>query len=107
MTWQEVLRSNQPRYIDELVEFLRIPSMSAVAASAGDVKAAADWVAARLKTAGLENVQIFPTGEHACVYGDWLHASGKPTILIYGHFDVQPVDPLNLWDSPPFEPVIK
>src|SRR5690606_27810305 len=68
---------------------------------------AAEWVAARLQTAGIEGVQILPTGGHPVVYGEWLHAPGKPTIMIYGHFDVQPVDPLHLWDSPPFEPVIK
>jgi acetylornithine deacetylase/succinyl-diaminopimelate desuccinylase-like protein len=107
MTWREVLVANNDRYVEDLLELLRIPSMSAVEASVGQVKRAADWVAARLKRGGIENVEVFPTGKHACVYGDWLHAPGKPTILIYGHFDVQPVDPLNLWDSPPFEPMIK
>jgi acetylornithine deacetylase/succinyl-diaminopimelate desuccinylase-like protein len=68
---------------------------------------AAEWVATKLKSAGLENIEICPTGLHACVYADWLHAPSKPTVLIYGHFDVQPADPLELWDSPPFEPVVK
>jgi acetylornithine deacetylase/succinyl-diaminopimelate desuccinylase-like protein len=64
-------------------------------------------VAQRLKAAGVEHIQILPTGGHPVVYGDWLHAPGKPTILIYGHFDVQPVDPLALWDTPPFEPRVE
>ena len=107
MAWQQILEKNHDLYVQDLVELLKIPSMSAVAASARDVLECADWVAERMKRARIENVQVFPTGEHACVYGDWLHAKGKPTLLIYGHFDVQPVDPLNLWDSPPFEPVIR
>lgn len=105
--WNEILKSNQQRYLDELVELLRIPSVSAAEAQVGDCLAAAQWVAERMKKAGIENVKISPTGPHACVYGDWLHAPDKPTVLIYGHFDVQPPDPLDLWDSPPFEPVIK
>jgi acetylornithine deacetylase/succinyl-diaminopimelate desuccinylase-like protein len=91
----------------ELLDFLRIPSISSLSENAADVQRAAEWVAKRMTTAGIENTQILPTGGHPVVYGDWLHAPGKPTILIYGHFDTQPADPLNLWDSPPFEPVIK
>lgn len=107
MTWKDVLHQNRHRYTDDLVELLKIPSISTDPASAQEVKKAADWLAQKLKAANLENVQVIPTGPHACVYGDWLHAPGKPTVLIYGHFDVQPADPLDLWDSPPFEPVIK
>jgi acetylornithine deacetylase/succinyl-diaminopimelate desuccinylase-like protein len=106
-TWADILKANRQRSIDEFVELLRIPSISTSEANAKDVRAAAIWVADRMKRAGMENVELIPTGPHACVYGDWLHAPGKPTILIYGHFDVQPPDPLELWDSPPFEPVIK
>ena len=106
-TWQEILRANQPQALDELMEFLRIPSVSTAEASVGEVARAASWVSDRLKRAGIENVNIFPTGVHSCVYGDWLHAPGKPTVLIYGHFDVQPEDPVELWHSPPFDPVIK
>jgi acetylornithine deacetylase/succinyl-diaminopimelate desuccinylase-like protein len=72
-----------------------------------DVQRAAEWVEARMKAAGIESARIMPTGGHPVVYGDWLHAPGKPTVLIYGHFDTQPVDPLDLWDNPPFEPIIK
>ena len=105
--WEGFLDANQPRYLAELVELLRIPSVSAAGVHVGDVRRAAEWVSHRATKAGIENVAIFPTGEHCCVYGDWLHAPGKPTILIYAHFDVQPPDPLELWTSPPFEPVVK
>ncbi|HEY0603745.1 MAG TPA: dipeptidase [Herpetosiphonaceae bacterium] len=101
------LQAQQARFRDELLEFLSIPSVSSLPEHAVDVAEAASWVAARLRAAGVENVQILPTGGHPVVYGDWLHAAGKPTILIYGHFDTQPVDPIELWDSPPFTPVIR
>jgi acetylornithine deacetylase/succinyl-diaminopimelate desuccinylase-like protein len=106
-TWKSYLQDNQDRYLKELIEFLSIASISSLKAHAADVQKAADWVAARLRAAGIENVQMLPTGGHPVVYGDWLHASDKPTVLIYGHFDTQPVDPLELWSSPPFEPAIK
>ena len=86
--------------------FLRIPSISALPEHAPDVRAAAEWLADALRVAGVEHVEVAETGGHPVVYGDWLHAEGAPTILIYGHYDVQPVDPLDLWTSPPFEPVI-
>jgi acetylornithine deacetylase/succinyl-diaminopimelate desuccinylase-like protein len=105
--WERYLVEHKKPFLNELLEFLRIPSISALPAHAGDVEGAARWVEGRMKKAGIESVRIMPTGGHPVVYGDWLHAPGKPTILIYGHFDTQPVDPLNLWDSPPFEPVIK
>jgi acetylornithine deacetylase/succinyl-diaminopimelate desuccinylase-like protein len=106
-TWKSLLLQNRLRYIDEFIELLKIPSISTDSTSVHHVQAAAKWVASRMKAAGIENVEVSPTGEHACVYGDWLHAEGKPTVLIYGHFDVQPPDPLELWTSPPFEPVIE
>lgn len=102
--WAEYLAENKPRYRKELDELLRIPSISALPEHAGDVRKAAEWVANRMRAAGIEGVEIMETGGHPLVYGEWLHAPGKPTILLYGHFDVQPVDPLNLWESPPFEP---
>ncbi len=107
MGWREYLAENQDRFLAELLDFVRIPSVSSLPEHAGDVQHAAEWVATRLQAAGIEGVQILATGGHPVVYGEWLHAPGKPTIMIYGHFDVQPVDPLHLWDSPPFEPVIK
>jgi acetylornithine deacetylase/succinyl-diaminopimelate desuccinylase-like protein len=105
--WQEYVQANTSRYLDELMDFLRIPSISSLPEHAADVNQAAQWVAERLKTAGIEAVQILPTDGHPVVYGQWLHASGKPTIMIYGHFDTQPVDPLELWTHPPFDPVVK
>jgi acetylornithine deacetylase/succinyl-diaminopimelate desuccinylase-like protein len=101
------LQAEQARYLDELLDFLRIPSISSLPEHIPDVAQAASWVASRLRAAGMEHVQILPTGGHPVVYGDWLHATGKPTILIYGHFDTQPVDPVALWTSPPFEPVVR
>ncbi|MGH2509815.1 MAG: M20/M25/M40 family metallo-hydrolase, partial [Ktedonobacteraceae bacterium] len=107
MTWETYLKDQQPRYLDELLHFLSIPSISALPEHASDVQQAAHWVAARLTTAGLEQVQILPTGGHPVVYGQWLHAPNKPTVMIYGHFDTQPTDPLELWTNPPFEPVVR
>jgi acetylornithine deacetylase/succinyl-diaminopimelate desuccinylase-like protein len=87
-----------------LKDFLRIPSISTLPDHAPDVQKAAAFVAASLKTAGMENVEIIPTAGHPLVYADWLHAPGKPTVLCYGHYDVQPVDPIDEWHTPPFEP---
>ena len=87
--------------------FLRIPSISALPAHAPDCKRAAEFIAAELREMGVEHVEVSPTDGHPVVYGDWLHADGAPTVLVYGHYDVQPVDPLELWDSPPFEPAVR
>ncbi len=106
-SWKTYLETNQGRYLKELLEFLRLPSISSLRAHKADVQKAAEWVAARLQTAGLENVQVLSTGGHPVVYGDWLHVPDKPTVMIYGHFDTQPVDPLELWSQPPFEPVVE
>jgi acetylornithine deacetylase/succinyl-diaminopimelate desuccinylase-like protein len=105
--WKNYLAANQDRYLKELIEFLSIPSISSLKAHKADVAKAGEWVAARLQAAGIENVQVLPTGGHPVVYGDWMHAPDKPTVLIYGHFDTQPVDPLELWTQPPFEPALK
>lgn len=91
--WKEYLEDNGSGYLDELCDFLRIPSISSLPEHAENVRQAADWVADRLKVAGIEEVQVLPTDGHPVVYGQWLHAPGGPTILIYGHFDTQPVDP--------------
>ena len=87
-------------------DFLRIPSISGIPAHAADCRRAAEWLADAMRAAGLEHVEVADTGGHPVVYGDWLHAEGAPTVLVYGHYDVQPVDPLDLWTSPPFEPVV-
>jgi acetylornithine deacetylase/succinyl-diaminopimelate desuccinylase-like protein len=107
MTWETYLEEQQPRYQEELLHFLSIPSISALPEHADAVQRAARWVADRLVAAGLEHVQILPTSGHPVVYGEWLHAPGKPTVMIYGHFDTQPADPVDLWTSPPFEPQIR
>jgi acetylornithine deacetylase/succinyl-diaminopimelate desuccinylase-like protein len=101
------VQSNQPRFLDELKNFLRIPSISTLPEHAADVQRAAQFVADGLKAAGLQNIEIIPTKRHPLVYADWLHAPGKPTVLCYGHYDVQPADPLELWTSPPFEPSVR
>jgi acetylornithine deacetylase/succinyl-diaminopimelate desuccinylase-like protein len=87
-------------------EFLRFPSISALPEHADDCRRAAVWLADTLTTAGLEHAEVLETGGHPVVYADWLHAPDAPTILVYGHYDVQPVDPLELWTSPPFEPIV-
>lgn len=101
------LKENRDLHLKELFEFLSIPSISALPDHKEDVNHTAEWVAEALRKIGMENVSIHPTNGHPVVYGDWLHAEGKPTVLIYGHYDVQPVDPLHLWDSPPFEAEIR
>jgi len=95
---------NRNRLLAELKEFLRIPSISTLPEHRPDVERAASFVARSLTAAGLENVAVIPTEKHPLVYADWLRAPGKPVVLCYGHYDVQPADPLELWTSPPFEP---
>jgi acetylornithine deacetylase/succinyl-diaminopimelate desuccinylase-like protein len=95
-------RSNQPRFVDELKNLLRIPSISTLEEHKSDVQKAADFVASELRRIGMNNVEIIPTKGHPLLYADWLHAPGKPTVLMYAHYDVQPPDPLNEWKSPPF-----
>jgi len=106
-SWESYLQENSVQFLEQLFEFLRIPSISSQPEHKNDVQRAAEWVSARLQQAGIEDVQILSTGGHPVVYGQWMHANGKPTILIYGHFDTQPVDPIELWSDPPFEPVVK
>ncbi len=101
------VRENQDRFLEELKSFLRIPSVSTLPEHRGDIDRAAGFVAESLRAAGLEHVEVIPTAKHPLVYADWLHAPGKPTVLCYGHYDVQPPDPLDQWVSPPFEPTIR
>jgi acetylornithine deacetylase/succinyl-diaminopimelate desuccinylase-like protein len=98
---------NRQRLLDELFELIRIPSVSTLPEHAGDVRRAAEYTADKLRSAGLENVEIIETEGHPLIYADWLHAEGKPTVLCYGHYDVQPPDPLDLWETPPFEPTVR
>ena len=103
----DFINVHRDRYVDELKQFLAIPSISALPEHAGDVRRAAEWTADGLRAAGMENVRLMDTPGNPIVYGEWLNAPGKPTILFYGHYDVQPVDPLNLWTSPPFEATVR
>ena len=93
--------------LQEFKEFLGIPSIGALPEHDEDVRAGADWIAARMREIGLEHVEVAPTGGSPLVYADWLHADGAPTVIVYGHYDVQPVDPLDLWVRPPFEPRVE
>lgn len=103
----QYIDSNLDRFVGELKDFLRIPSISAQSTHDADVRAAAEWVKRAAEDAGLENAAIYETDGHPVVYADWLHAEGKPTVLIYGHYDVQPAEPLELWTTPPFEPDVR
>ena len=105
--WESYLAQHRNRLLEEYFEYLRIPSISAQDEYVPEVARAGKWVADRLAAIGIRNVEVMPTGGHPVVYGDWLGAPGKPTVLVYGHFDVQPVDPLELWTSPPFEPAVR
>jgi acetylornithine deacetylase/succinyl-diaminopimelate desuccinylase-like protein len=103
----DLVNVNRDRYVDELKQFLAIPSISALPQHAADVARCAEWCADEMRRIGLNNVRLIPTPGNPVVYGDWLNAPGAPTILFYGHYDVQPVDPLNLWNSPPFEATVR
>jgi acetylornithine deacetylase/succinyl-diaminopimelate desuccinylase-like protein len=104
---QAFISANRERFLAELLDFLRIPSISADPAYAGSVRNAAEWLASNLKEAGLDQVRLEVTDGFPIVYGEKMVDPAAPTILVYGHYDVQPADPLDLWESPPFEPVIK
>jgi len=106
-TVEEFVQQNETRFLDELLEFLRIPSISTLPEHKLDVERAAHFVSEKLERAGFENVDVIQTRKHPLVYADWLHAPGKPTVLCYGHYDVQPPDPIELWKSPPFDPTVR
>ena len=102
------LRDAEAQLLDELCDWLRIPSVSTLPQHKEDVERAADWLARKMTAAGLENVELVRAGGHPIVYGDWLRAGpDAPTLLVYGHYDVQPADPLDLWTTPPFEPSVR
>jgi acetylornithine deacetylase/succinyl-diaminopimelate desuccinylase-like protein len=103
----DFIQTSRERYVSELKHFLAIPSVSALPEHTADVRRCADWTADEMRRVGLENVRLVDTGGHPVVYGDWLHAPGALTVLLYGHYDVQPVDPVELWESPPFEPTVR
>jgi acetylornithine deacetylase/succinyl-diaminopimelate desuccinylase-like protein len=107
LTTDQYVQQNRERFLEELNQVLRIPSISTLPENKDDVARAARFTADALKAAGMENVEIIPTEGHPLVYADWLHAPGAPTVLCYGHYDVQPPDPLELWHTPPFEPTLR
>ena len=103
----DFIHTHRDRYVDELKTWLAIPSISALPEYAADVRRAAEWAAAEATRVGLNEVRLVETPGNPVVYGEWLGAPGAPTILFYGHYDVQPVDPLDLWQSPPFEAAVR
>src|SRR5689334_24196504 len=103
----DFINVQRDRYVEELKQYLAIPSISALPQHQGDVRRAAEWTAEQMRQIGLQNVKLLETPGNPVVYGDWLDAPGAPTILFYGHYDVQPVDPLDLWETPPFEATIR
>lgn len=103
----DFINTNRDRYVEELKTYLAIPSISALPQHAADVRRCAEWTADEMRRIGFQNVRLFETPGHPIVYGDWLDAPDAPTILFYGHYDVQPVDPLELWESPPFEATVR
>src|SRR6476646_5463771 len=102
-----LLSKNQNENIDELKELLRIPSISSLSQHKEDIQKAALWISNKLTNIGMENVEIVQTKGHPIVYADWVHQENASTVLVYGHYDVQPVDPVHLWETPPFEPTIR
>ena len=107
MNVTEFIEGHRDQHLAELNEFLRIPSVSAKSEHKADIERAAKWVAEKLRAAGFETIEIVPTNLHPLVYAESLNATGKPTILFYGHYDVQPAEPLDLWTSPAFEPTVR
>ncbi|MGV3703756.1 MAG: M20/M25/M40 family metallo-hydrolase, partial [Arcticibacter sp.] len=104
---KQYVEENKQRFLDELIALLRFPSISADPSYKDDVLKTADFVAEKLREAGAENVEVCPTAGYPIVYGEKIIDPAKPTVLVYGHYDVQPADPLELWNTPPFEPTIR
>lgn len=103
----QYFKDHRQEHLEELKAFLRIPSISSLSEHKQDIRKGAEWLKNAMLKAGLENAEVFETEGHPVVYADWLHAEGKPTVLVYGHYDVQPVDPLHLWESAPFDPHVR
>jgi acetylornithine deacetylase/succinyl-diaminopimelate desuccinylase-like protein len=100
-------RNNKERFLKAFKEILTIPSVSTDPLYSADIRHAAEWIATELRNLGMQKIQIFTTAKHPIVYGEWLGAASAPTVLIYGHYDVQPADPLDLWMTGPFDPVVR
>ncbi|MGG3563131.1 dipeptidase [Neobacillus rhizosphaerae] len=103
----ELVSNEHTQNVEELKDLLRIPSISSLSEHKEDIQKAASWIAKKLESIGMEHVEIIQTKGHPIVYADWLHQENAPTVLVYGHYDVQPVDPFHLWETPPFEPTIR
>ena len=103
----DFINTHRDRYVEELKTWLAIPSISALPQHAPDVRRAAEWASSEMSRVGLQHVRLIDTPGNPVVYGEWLGAPGAPTVLYYGHYDVQPVDPIDLWTSPPFEPTVR
>jgi acetylornithine deacetylase/succinyl-diaminopimelate desuccinylase-like protein len=103
----EFVSKQHQQNVEELKELLRIPSISSLSEHKEDIQKAASWIANKLESIGMEHVEIVQTKGHPIIYADWLHQENAPTVLVYGHYDVQPVDPIHLWETPPFEPDIR
>lgn len=103
----QYIDSQKNNFLDELGTILRIQSISADPAKKPELHRCAETISEMMRAVGIENVRLFETDDNPLVYGDYIHAAGKPTVLVYGHYDVQPVDPLSEWESPPFEPAIR
>lgn len=100
-------KENKENFLNDLKDVLRIPSISTESENKADMLRTAEWLTEQLTAMGMEHVEIFPTEKHPVVYADWLHANDAPTVLVYGHYDVQPVDPIDLWETAPFEPSVR
>jgi acetylornithine deacetylase/succinyl-diaminopimelate desuccinylase-like protein len=103
----DFINTNRDRYVEELKAYLAIPSISALPEHRDDVRRCAEWTREEMARVGLQNTRLYETRGFPIVYGEWLGAEGAPTILFYGHYDVQPVDPVDLWESPPFEATVR
>ena len=104
----EYAKQNRERFLADLKEIVAIPSVSMQEEHKDDLVRAAEWLAAKLTALGMDNVQLLPTDKHPVVFGEWMKAGeDAPTVLIYGHYDVQPVDPIDLWDTQPYEATLK
>lgn len=104
---ESYIQEHEGRFLEDLKGWLRIPSISTLPEHAGDIRRAAEYAVEQLRGMGFVNTGLIATQGHPLVYGEWLNAPGKPTLLVYGHYDVQPVDPIELWETPPFEPTVR
>src|SRR5579862_6852760 len=107
MTLEEYCRAERQRQLEWLIDYVRIPSISSSPEHVDEVRRCGQWTVNEMERIGLEHGQLIETGGHPVAYADWLHATDAPTVVVYGHYDVQPVDPLELWESPPFDPSIR